>query len=75
MTSTLHLRPLCVCMPMWTNTVQTASTLGPEREGAGIVIDENGLILTVGYIIVEGAECDHFDPWSHRTRGGGGDCL
>ena len=31
----------------------TASTLGPEREGAGIVIDENGLILTVGYIIVE----------------------
>jgi len=31
----------------------TASTLGPEREGAGIVIDENGLILTIGYIIVE----------------------
>lgn len=31
----------------------TASTLGPEREGAGIVIDENGLILTVGYLIVE----------------------
>ena len=31
----------------------TASTLRPEREGAGIVIDENGLILTVGYIIVE----------------------
>ena len=31
----------------------TASTLGAEREGAGIVIDENGLILTVGYLIVE----------------------
>ena len=31
----------------------TAATLGPEREGAGIVIDENGLILTIGYIIVE----------------------
>jgi len=31
----------------------TASTLGPEREGAGIVIGENGLILTVGYLIVE----------------------
>jgi S1-C subfamily serine protease len=31
----------------------TASTLGGEREGAGIVIDENGLILTVGYLIVE----------------------
>lgn len=31
----------------------TASTLGAEREGAGIVIDENGLILTIGYLIVE----------------------
>jgi S1-C subfamily serine protease len=31
----------------------TASTLGTEREGAGIVIDENGLIVTVGYLIVE----------------------
>ena len=31
----------------------TASMLGAEREGAGIVIDENGLILTVGYLIVE----------------------
>jgi S1-C subfamily serine protease len=31
----------------------TAATLGAEREGAGIVIDENGLILTVGYLIVE----------------------
>ena len=31
----------------------TAQTLGVEREGAGTVIDENGLILTVGYLIVE----------------------
>ena len=31
----------------------TASTLGAEREGAGIVIDDNGLILTIGYLIVE----------------------
>ncbi|MEX2454603.1 MAG: S1C family serine protease, partial [Rhodospirillaceae bacterium] len=31
----------------------TASTLGSEREGAGIVIDGNGLILTIGYLIVE----------------------
>lgn len=31
----------------------TAATLGAEREGAGIVIDENGLIVTVGYLIVE----------------------
>lgn len=31
----------------------TARTLGSEREGAGIVIDANGLILTIGYLIVE----------------------
>lgn len=31
----------------------TAATLGAEREGAGIVIDDMGLILTVGYLIVE----------------------
>lgn len=31
----------------------TSQTLGEEREGAGIVIDEDGLILTVGYLIVE----------------------
>ena len=31
----------------------TAATLGAEREGAGVLIDENGLILTIGYLIVE----------------------
>lgn len=31
----------------------TAATLGAEREGAGVVIDANGLILTIGYLIVE----------------------
>ena len=34
----------------------TAATLGAEREGAGIVIDDDGLILTVGYLIVEARE-------------------
>jgi len=28
-------------------------TLGPEREGTGIVIDSSGLILTIGYLIQE----------------------
>jgi S1-C subfamily serine protease len=32
---------------------RTAETLGAEREGTGIVIDENGLILTIGYLILE----------------------
>ena len=35
---------------------RTASTLGAEREGTGIVIDKKrGLILTIGYLILEAA--------------------
>src|SRR5580692_9214189 len=32
---------------------RTAQTLGREREGSAIVIDSNGLILTIGYLMVE----------------------
>ena len=32
---------------------RSAATLGAEREGTGIVIGDNGLILTIGYLIVE----------------------
>ena len=32
---------------------RSAQTLGSEREGHGIVIDEEGLILTIGYLMVE----------------------
>ena len=32
---------------------RTADTLGAEREGTGVVIDESGLILTIGYLILE----------------------
>ena len=32
---------------------RTASTLGASREGSGIVIDNSGLILTIGYLILE----------------------
>jgi S1-C subfamily serine protease len=32
---------------------QTARNLGREREGSGIVIDQNGLVLTIGYLMVE----------------------
>ena len=31
----------------------TAPFLGTEREGNGIIIDDDGLILTIGYLIVE----------------------
>lgn len=42
----------------------TAGSLGTRREGSGIVIRENGLVLTIGYLITE-AE----DVW--LTRGDG----
>src|SRR5258708_28442512 len=32
---------------------RTAQSLGREREGSAIVIDNNGLILTIGYLMVE----------------------
>ena len=32
---------------------RTVENLGREREGSGIVIDENGLVLTIGYLMVE----------------------
>ena len=31
----------------------SVSNLGKEREGSGIVIDDKGLVLTIGYIMVE----------------------
>ncbi len=32
---------------------RSSASLGSEREGTGIVIGDNGLILTIGYLIVE----------------------
>lgn len=34
----------------------TADTLGTERAGSGVVIRENGLVLTIGYLITEAEE-------------------
>lgn len=34
----------------------TAGTLGTRREGSGVVIRENGLVLTIGYLITEATE-------------------
>jgi len=36
----------------------TAPLLGTEREGTGVVIDSNGLILTIGYLILEATEVE-----------------
>jgi S1-C subfamily serine protease len=32
---------------------RTVENLGAEREGSGVVIDDNGLVLTIGYLMVE----------------------
>jgi S1-C subfamily serine protease len=32
---------------------RSATTLGHERQGSGVVIGDNGLVLTIGYLIVE----------------------
>jgi len=37
------------------------ATLGSEREGTGIVIGEDGLVLTIGYLIVEADEVSLVD--------------
>ncbi len=37
------------------------STLGPQREGSGIVIDSSGLILTIGYLIIEAEKVEVVD--------------
>ena len=34
----------------------TANTLGTRREGSGVVIRDNGLVLTIGYLITEAEE-------------------
>ena len=38
------------------DTAFTASTLGTLREGSGLVIDDNGLVVTIGYLITEAEE-------------------
>ena len=39
-------------------SARTADTLGAEREGGGVVIGEDGLVLTIGYLIMEAAQTE-----------------
>jgi S1-C subfamily serine protease len=39
---------------------RTVETLGYEREGSGIVIDKSGLVLTIGYLMVEAQSAEVF---------------
>ena len=44
---------------------RSAATLGTDREGTGIVIDDKGLILTIGYLIVEADQVEIVDDQGH----------
>jgi S1-C subfamily serine protease len=35
------------------NNARSMRTLGPQREGSGVVIGSDGLVLTIGYLVVE----------------------
>lgn len=41
---------------------RSSATLGQEREGTGVVIGDDGLVVTVGYLIVEADEVNLVDP-------------
>src|SRR3954453_21308326 len=40
---------------------RTVDPLGREREGSGIVIDNDGLVLTIGYLMVEAYAAEVID--------------
>ena len=46
----------------------TAGTLGTEREGNGVIIDSEGLILTIGYLIVEAETIEVIGPEEQPIR-------
>lgn len=48
---------------------RTADTLGTERAGGGILIDSGGLILTIGYLIMEADEIWVSDLAANRVPG------
>jgi S1-C subfamily serine protease len=47
----------------------TAKTLGTEREGNGVVIDSQGLILTTGYLILEAEKIEIIGPGGKAIPG------
>jgi S1-C subfamily serine protease len=49
------------------NDADSARRLGTEREGHGIVVGANGLIVTIGYLINEAMSVEILDD-QHRTR-------
>ena len=48
---------------------RSAATLGAEREGTGIVIGDGGLILTIGYLIIEADDVKIIDSRGRTLPG------
>ena len=48
-------------------TARTANALGTERRGSGIVIDSSGLVLTIGYLILEARDVTLTDNSGHTV--------
>ncbi len=48
-------------------TARSAETLGTERAGHGVVIDEDGLVLTVGYLIMEAESVEIIEAGGRRV--------
>ncbi len=48
-------------------SARTATGLGRERTGTGVVIDDQGLILTIGYVILEAIEVTVRGPDDSRV--------
>lgn len=46
---------------------RTASSLGRERSGSGVVIDGSGLVVTIGYLILEASAVDLYDDAGRRV--------
>ena len=42
-------------------TARTAASLGANRRGSGIVIDDEGRVLTIGYLILEASKVSLVD--------------
>ena len=40
------------------SNARTAQTLGTTRKGSGVVISDDGLVLTIGYLVMEAIEID-----------------
>jgi S1-C subfamily serine protease len=45
---------------------RTANALGTRREGSGVVIDDQGLVLTIGYLIMEAESTEIVLPGDRR---------